>query len=68
MPGELGYDDDLDADRIIGATGSRVPGSKGCPVLLGGEGHERETERRGHARSHLMSCWLCDERPCLPSV
>jgi hypothetical protein len=27
---ELGYDDDLAADRVVGATDSCVPGSKGC--------------------------------------
>jgi hypothetical protein len=54
---ELSYDDDLDADRIVGATGSRVPGSKGCPVLLGGEGHERVVDCAARDAEAAQRVW-----------
>ena len=54
---ELGYDDDLDADRIVGAAGWRVPGSKGCPVLLGGEDHERVVDRAARDAEAAQRVW-----------
>ena len=55
--GELGYGDNLDADRVVGATGSRVPGSKGCPVLLGGEGHERVVDCAARDAEAAQRVW-----------
>ena len=36
-----GYDDYLDADRVIGASGPSVQGREGYPVLFGGQCHKR---------------------------
>jgi hypothetical protein len=36
-----GYDDYLDADRVIGTSCPSVPGREGYPVLFGGQRHER---------------------------
>ena len=44
--GELGYGDNLDADRVVGATGSCVPGSKGCPAY----------DRVGHGHVPALKC------------
>jgi hypothetical protein len=57
LPDELGYDDDLDADRIVGATGSRVPGSKGCRVLEppSTSGEENRCERTSSGTATLVS-------------
>jgi len=38
---QSGYDDHRDADCVMGAACPRVPGREGCPVLLGGQRHQR---------------------------